>query len=81
MTRTNGHIRVRHPQIFLPLSTLACAHRHVLILPMIAVESIGIGPRRKWDFHHGLLGFVRITRELLRGRGAAHPDRKIAPFP
>jgi hypothetical protein len=35
----HSHIRIRHPQILLPLSILACSHRHDLILKMTLVDT------------------------------------------
>src|SRR6202453_4302915 len=38
MTRSRGDLRMRDPEIFLPLSLLACAHCHGRILRTIAVD-------------------------------------------
>src|ERR1700737_4679768 len=39
VTWAHSHIRIRHPQILLPLSILACSHRHDLILRMTLVDT------------------------------------------
>src|SRR6266700_1935143 len=39
VTGAHSHIRIRHPQILLPLSILACSHRHDLILRMTLVDT------------------------------------------
>src|ERR1700677_4107258 len=38
MTRSRGDLRMRDPEIFLPLSLLACAHCHARILRTMAVD-------------------------------------------
>jgi hypothetical protein len=62
MARTNSHIPVRHPQILLPLPTLARAHRHNSILRVIAVEAIAASPRGNQDFHHRLLVLTTLLK-------------------
>src|ERR1039457_4520143 len=39
VTRAHGHIRIRHPQILLPLPILARSHRHDPILRMTPVDA------------------------------------------
>src|SRR5580700_9081130 len=60
MTRSRGDLRMRDPEIFLPLSLLACAHCHARILRTMAVdyenlfvEESRLSPRAAKDFSSG----------------------------